>query len=74
MAAWKFSPAITYGNTVVLKAAEQTLLSALNLEKLILDSWFPPSVINIINGYSWTATRESIRLRSPVAPRLERPL
>ncbi|KAI9929547.1 hypothetical protein ASPWEDRAFT_172797 [Aspergillus wentii DTO 134E9] len=49
MAAWKLGPAIACGNTVVLKAAEQTPLSVLVLGTLIRQI-FPPGVINIING------------------------
>ncbi|CAH0053837.1 unnamed protein product [Clonostachys solani] len=51
MAAWKIGPAIACGNTVVLKPAEQTPLSALYLATLIPKAGFPPGVINIVNGY-----------------------
>lgn len=51
MAAWKLGPALACGNTVVLKAAEQTPLSILYLATLIPKAGFPPGVINIINGY-----------------------
>ncbi|KAE8420542.1 aldehyde dehydrogenase domain-containing protein [Aspergillus pseudocaelatus] len=51
MAAWKLGPALACGNTVVLKAAEQTPLSVLLLATLIRDAGFPPGVVNIINGY-----------------------
>uniref|UniRef100_A0A0B7KI33 aldehyde dehydrogenase (NAD(+)) n=1 Tax=Bionectria ochroleuca TaxID=29856 RepID=A0A0B7KI33_BIOOC len=47
MAAWKIGPAIACGNTVVLKPAEQTPLSALYLATLIPKAGFPPGVINI---------------------------
>ncbi|KAF4122234.1 aldehyde dehydrogenase (NAD(P)+) [Geosmithia morbida] len=50
MAAWKLGPALACGNTVILKAAEQTPLSALFLGRLIKESGFPPGVVNIING------------------------
>ncbi|KAM0544375.1 hypothetical protein ACHAPJ_011834 [Fusarium lateritium] len=50
MAAWKLGPALACGNTVVLKAAEQTPLSILVLASLIRESGFPPGVVNIING------------------------
>lgn len=50
MAAWKLGPALCTGNTVVLKAAEQTPLSILYLASLIEEAGFPPGVINIING------------------------
>jgi aldehyde dehydrogenase (NAD+) len=51
MAAWKLGPALACGNTVVLKPAEQTPLSALVLGELIKEAGFPPGVINIVNGY-----------------------
>lgn len=51
MAAWKLGPALACGNTIVLKAAEQTPLSILYLASLILDAGFPPGVINVLNGY-----------------------
>ena len=51
MAAWKLGPALACGNTVVLKAAEQTPLSILILGRLIRDAGFPPGVVNFVNGY-----------------------
>lgn len=50
MAAWKLGPALCTGNTVVLKAAEQTPLSILYLATLVKEAGFPPGVINILNG------------------------
>ncbi|KAH6844010.1 aldehyde dehydrogenase [Alternaria alternata] len=50
MACWKLGPALACGNTVVLKAAEQTPLSILILAKLIKQAGFPPGVVNILNG------------------------
>src|SRR6266542_596477 len=55
MAAWKLAPALTAGNTVVLKPAEQTPASALELAKLIQEAGFPEGVVNIIPGYGETA-------------------
>ena len=55
MAAWKLGPALACGNTIVLKAAEQTPLSALYLGGLIKEAGFPPGVVNIVNGYGRTA-------------------
>src|SRR5438876_2176931 len=55
MQAWKLSPALATGNTVVLKPAEQTPLSALRVGELILEAGFPPGVVNIITGYGETA-------------------
>ena len=51
MAAWKLGPALACGNTVVMKAAEQTPLSILVLANLIKEAGFPPGVVNIINGH-----------------------
>ena len=51
MAAWKLGPALACGNTVVMKAAEQTPLSILYLANLIKEAGFPPGVVNILNGY-----------------------
>jgi aldehyde dehydrogenase (NAD+) len=51
MAAWKLGPALACGNTVVIKAAEQTPLSILYLANLIKEAGFPPGVVNILNGY-----------------------
>lgn len=55
MWSWKIGPAIATGNTVVLKTAEQTPLSALYAAKLIKDAGFPPGVINVIPGFGQTA-------------------
>lgn len=51
MATWKLGPALACGNTIVIKAAEQTPLSILVLGQLIKEAGFPPGVVNIINGY-----------------------
>ncbi len=51
MAAWKLGPALACGNTVVIKAAEQTPLSILYLAQLITEAGFPPGVVNILNGH-----------------------
>ncbi|EUC43080.1 hypothetical protein COCMIDRAFT_38931 [Bipolaris oryzae ATCC 44560] len=50
MACWKIGPALACGNTVVLKAAEQTPLPTLILASLIEQARFPPGVVNILNG------------------------
>jgi aldehyde dehydrogenase (NAD+) len=55
MQAWKLAPALAAGNTVVLKVAEQTPLSALRVGELILEAGFPEGVINILPGYGPTA-------------------
>ncbi len=50
MAAWKIAPALACGNTVVLKPAETTPLTALKLAELIQEADLPPGVVNIITG------------------------
>jgi aldehyde dehydrogenase (NAD+) len=50
MAAWKIAPALACGNTVVLKPAESTSLTALKLAELIKDSGLPKGVVNIVTG------------------------
>ncbi len=55
MQAWKLSPALATGNTVVMKTAEQTPLSALRVGELIIEAGFPPGVVNILSGYGPTA-------------------
>ena len=50
MAAWKIAPALATGNTVVLKPAETTSLTALKLAEIIQESDLPPGVVNIITG------------------------
>lgn len=51
----KLAPALAMGNTVVLKPAEQTPLTALRVGELILEAGFPPGVVNILPGFGPTA-------------------
>jgi aldehyde dehydrogenase (NAD+) len=55
MLAWKWGPALACGNTLVMKPAEQTPLTALRLGELAIEAGFPPGVINLINGFGETA-------------------
>jgi len=55
MQAWKWGPALAAGNTVVLKPAEQTPLTALYIAQLALEAGYPPGVINVIPGFGPTA-------------------
>jgi len=55
MAAWKLAPALACGNTVVLKPAEQTPLSALLLAELIAEAGVPDGVVNVVPGFGETA-------------------
>jgi len=50
MAAWKIAPALAAGNTVVLKPAETTPLTAMKLAEIIQEAGLPPGVVNIVNG------------------------
>jgi aldehyde dehydrogenase (NAD+) len=50
MAAWKIAPALACGNTVVLKPAETTPLTALTLGEIIAEADLPPGVVNILAG------------------------
>jgi aldehyde dehydrogenase (NAD+) len=54
MAAWKIAPALATGNTVVLKPAETTSLTALKLAEIIQESGLPEGVVNIITGHGKT--------------------
>ena len=50
MAAWKIAPALATGNTVVIKPAETTPLTALKLAEIIQEADLPPGVVNIVTG------------------------
>jgi aldehyde dehydrogenase (NAD+) len=50
LTSWKLGPALATGNTVVLKPAEQTPLTALRLGQLLAEAGFPPGVVNIVTG------------------------
>jgi phenylacetaldehyde dehydrogenase len=75
MAAWKLAPALAAGCTVVLKAAEQTPMTALRLAELFQEAGFPSGVVNILTGFGETAgaaiadIRTWTRWRSPARPR-----
>lgn len=51
MLAWKIGPALATGNTIVMKTAEQTPLSALVFAKLIEEAGFPAGVFNLVSGF-----------------------
>ena len=55
MAAWKLGPALATGNTVILKPAEQTPLTALRLAGLMAEAGLPDGVINVVPGFGETA-------------------
>lgn len=55
MFTWKIAPAFACGNTVVIKSAEATPLSALYMCQLLKEAGFPPGTVNLISGYGKTA-------------------
>jgi aldehyde dehydrogenase (NAD+) len=55
MLAWKWGPALACGNTIVMKPAEQTPLTALRMGELAVEAGFPPGVVNLVNGMGETA-------------------
>jgi acyl-CoA reductase-like NAD-dependent aldehyde dehydrogenase len=61
MASWKLGPALACGNTVVLKPAEQTPLTALRLGELLLEAGVPSGVVNIVPGFGPTAGGAIVR-------------
>jgi len=54
-ASWKIAPALACGNTVVLKPAEQTPLTAIRFGQLLLEAGVPPGVVNVVTGFGETA-------------------
>jgi len=55
MMCWKLGPALSTGNTVVLKTAEQTPLSGLRMAELVAEAGFPSGVVNVLSGFGETA-------------------
>jgi aldehyde dehydrogenase (NAD+) len=55
MLAWKLAPALAAGNTIVMKPAEQTPLSALRVAELITEAGFPDGAVNMLPGFGPTA-------------------
>ncbi len=55
MAAWKVAPALAFGNTIVLKPAEQTPLTAIRLGELCLEAGVPEGVVNVVTGFGQEA-------------------
>jgi aldehyde dehydrogenase (NAD+) len=61
MAAWKVAPALACGNTVVLKPAEQTPLTALELARIAGEAGLPAGVLNVVPGFGETAGAALVR-------------
>jgi acyl-CoA reductase-like NAD-dependent aldehyde dehydrogenase len=61
MAAWKVAPALACGNTVVLKPAEQTPLTALELAAIAAEAGLPPGVLNVVPGFGESAGAALVR-------------
>ncbi len=55
LSSWKLAPALAAGNTVVMKPAELTSSSALELARLVEEAGFPPGVVNVVPGYGGVA-------------------
>ena len=66
MATWKIAPALAAGNTVVLKPAEQSPMSAIRLAELFVRAGGPPGVFNVVNGMGETAGK-ALALHDDVA-------
>jgi acyl-CoA reductase-like NAD-dependent aldehyde dehydrogenase len=60
IASWKVAPALAAGNTVILKPAELTPLSALELERIALEAGLPEGVVNVVAGPGSVAGRRLV--------------
>src|SRR5437870_5013939 len=54
MASWKLGPALAAGNSVILKPAEQSPLTAIRIAQLAAEAGLPPGVLNVLPGYGET--------------------
>lgn len=64
LASWKLAPALAQGNTVVLKPAELTPLTAMAMGQLFNEAGFPPGVVNIVQGFGAGSAGEAL-VRDP---------
>ena len=75
MISWKIAPALAFGNTLVLKPAEQTPLTAMRLGELICEAGMPDGVVNIVTGFgpdAGSCDREHIRISTRSLHRFDR--
>lgn len=63
MMSWKIGPALSMGNVVILKPAEQTPLTALYTAHLIKEAGFPPGVVNVLPGFGDTGAALTLHNR-----------
>ncbi|MDS1272593.1 aldehyde dehydrogenase [Lipingzhangella sp. LS1_29] len=68
LASWKIAPALAFGNTVVLKPAPQTPLTANWFGQLALEAGLPPGVLNIVHGFG----SDEVGARLTTDPRVDR--
>jgi aminomuconate-semialdehyde/2-hydroxymuconate-6-semialdehyde dehydrogenase len=66
MSTWKVAPALAWGNTVVLKPAEDTPVSATILARLALEAGVPPGVLNVVHGYGPNSAGAALTTNSDV--------
>jgi aminomuconate-semialdehyde/2-hydroxymuconate-6-semialdehyde dehydrogenase len=66
---WKVAPALAWGNTVVLKPAEDTPASATLLARLALEAGLPPGVLNVVHGFGPNAPGQALT-ESPKVDRI----
>ncbi len=66
---WKVAPALAWGNTVVLKPAEDSPASATLLAKLALEAGLPPGVLNVVHGYGPDSVGQALT-ESPAVDRI----
>jgi aminomuconate-semialdehyde/2-hydroxymuconate-6-semialdehyde dehydrogenase len=65
-ASWKIAPALAFGNTVVLKPAEQSPSSAALLGNLAMMAGFPPGVLNVVHGFGPDSVGEALTRNADV--------
>ncbi|MDI3313841.1 MAG: aldehyde dehydrogenase [Mycobacterium sp.] len=66
---WKVAPALAWGNTVVLKPAEDTPVSATILGRLAIEAGMPPGVFNVVHGYGPDSVGQALT-ESPAVDRI----